>query len=125
MPTGRDGRSMTAAGRCTTAALGMLLRDQPLSPGKVSLAWSAAVGLTIDRFTSVALGPDGALAVTAANGHWAGEIRGSRPVIAARLKQLLGDGVVKRIDITSRTAPEERRSHARVGHRQRRASAHR
>ncbi len=116
---------MIVAGRCTTAALGMLLRDQPLSPGKVSLAWSVAVGRDIGRFTSVALGPDGALTVTAANDDWAGEIRGSRPVIAARLKRLLGDGVVKRIDISSLTAPEERSFHARVGHRQRRTSAHR
>ena len=116
---------MIAAGRCTTAALGTLLRGQPLSPGKVSLAWSAAVGRTIGRFTSVALGPDGTLTVAATDVAWAREIHRSRPVIAARLTQLLGDGVVTRIDISSRTAPEERRSHARVGHRQRRAPAHR
>lgn len=95
---------MIAAGRCATAALGMLLRDQPLSPGKVSLAWSAAVGRTIDRFTSVALGPDGALAVTAADPHWSRELHRARPLIASRLNRLLGDDVVKRMEISSRTA---------------------
>ena len=95
---------MTAAGSCTTAALGMLLRDQPLSPGKVSLAWSAAVGRTIDRFTSVALGPDGALTVTTANSNWSRALHRSRPLIASRLNRLLGDDVVKRMEISSRTA---------------------
>ena len=117
---------MIAAGRCTTAALGALLRDQPLSPGKVSLAWSAAVGHAVDRATNVALGPEGALTVTIADPHWARELHRSRPLIGARLNQLLGDGVVTRIEIglSSRTAKESK-SHARVGHRQRRAPAHR
>ena len=116
---------MIAAGRCTTAALGMLLRDQPLSAGKVSLAWNAAVGSAVDRVTTVALDAAGALSVTAVDSNWARELHRSRPLIAARLNQLLGDGVVTRIQISSGTAREERRPHARVGHRQRRASAHR
>lgn len=116
---------MVAAGHCSTTVLQALLRDQPMSPGKVSLAWSAAVGRAVARAAHAALDADGVLSVTAADPHWARELHRSRPLIEARLKQLLGDGVVKRIDIASRTAPEERRSHARVGHRQRRASAHR
>ena len=116
---------MIAAGRCTTAALGALLRDQPLSPGKVSLAWSAAVGNAVDRVTNVALDPEGALTVTAADSHWARELHRSRPLITARLNRLLGDGVVTRIEISSRTALKESKSHARVRHRQRRAPAHR
>ena len=125
MVSGRNGRAMTAAGRCTAAALGMLLRDQPITPGKVSLAWRASVGLAVDRVTSVALDSEGALSVTATDPHWARELNRSRPLIAARLGRLLGDGVVKRIEITSRTPLKESRSHARVGHRQRRATAHR
>ena len=116
---------MVAAGHCSTAVLQALLRDQPVSPGKVSLAWRVAVGRALARAAHAALDADGVLSVTAADPHWARELHRSRPLIEVRLKQLLGDGVVKRIDIASRTAPEERRSHARVGHRQRRASAHR
>lgn len=118
---------MTAAERCATAAVGALLRDQPLSPGKISLAWRAAVGPAFHRVTTVALEPEGTLRVAAADRHWARELHRSRPVVAARLKQLLGDGVVTRIEIatSSRVTAEERQSHARVGHRQRRPPAHR
>ena len=83
-----------------TTALGALLRDQPLSPGKVSLAWSAAVGHALARVTHAALDAQGALTVTA-DPYWARELHRSRPLIAARLSRLLGDGVVKRIEISS------------------------
>ena len=124
---GRRGGSMTAAGRSATGALAVLLRDQPLSPGKVSLAWSVAVGHAVARAATVALGAEGTLTVTVDSPHWAREIRRSRPLIAARLNELLGTGVVTRIEIgsPSRTDAEERQPHARIGHRRRRASAHR
>lgn len=101
MRYGRRGndRSMKAAGRCATPALAALLRGQPLSPGKVSLAWRAAVGPAVARATDVALGPGGALAVTVADPHWARELHRSRPLIAGRLEQLLGAGVVTRIEV--------------------------
>lgn len=110
---------MMAAGRCTSAAVGALLRDQPLSPGKVSLAWRAAVGPAVHRVTTVALDPEGTLTVSAVDRHWARELNRSRPLIAARLNRLLGDGAVTRIEIgtSSRVTAEERHSHARVGHR--------
>ena len=118
---------MTAAGRCAPAALAVLLRDQPLTAGKVALAWNASVGQAVGRATTVALGPEGTLTVTVADPHWVRELRRSRPLLAPRLNRLLGAGVVTRIEIglSSRTAAEERQSHAGVGHRQRRASAHR
>jgi predicted nucleic acid-binding Zn ribbon protein len=107
---------MIAARHCTTAALGALLRDQPLSPGKVSLAWRIAVGDAIDRVTHVALDPDGALTVTAADPQWARELRRSIPLIKTRLNRMLGD-VVTRMEVSGRTTREEKQSHARVGHR--------
>ena len=108
---------MVAAGRCSTTVLQALLRDQPMSPGKVSLAWRAAVGRAVARAAHAALDADGVLSVAAADPHWARELHRSRPLIAARLNRLLGDGVVKRIEIASRTAREEKKSHARVRHR--------
>ena len=36
-------------------ALAELLRDAPLSPGKVGFAWRAAVGPNLERVTSVRL----------------------------------------------------------------------
>ena len=51
--SGVNGRSMIAARHCMSrTALRALLRDQPLSTGKVRLAWSAAVGRAIDRVTT-------------------------------------------------------------------------
>ena len=92
---------MIAVQHCVTSALQSLLRDQPLSKGKVSLAWSAAVGRTIDRVTSVSLGPDGTLNVRANDRHWAREVRRSTALIAMRVNRLLGDGIVKRIAVTT------------------------
>lgn len=101
---------MIAAGRCTTAALEMLLRGQPLSPGKISLAWRATVGRAVARVTHVALDAENTLTVTAADRHWARELNRSRPLITARMNQLLGDGAVTRIDVSSRTTPKESRT---------------
>ena len=92
---------MIAAQHCVTSALRALLRDQPLSKGKVSLAWSAAVGRTIDRVTSVSLDQEGALRVRADDRHWAREVGRSATLITSRLNQLLGDGVVTRLDVTT------------------------
>ena len=92
---------MIAAQHCVTSALQALLRDQPLSQGKVSLAWSAAVGRTIDRVTSVSLGQDGTLTVRADDRHWAREIGRSTALIATRVNRLLGDGIVKRLEVTT------------------------
>ncbi len=93
---------MIAAQHCVTSALQMLLRDQPLSKGKVSLAWSAAVGRTIDRVTSVSLGQDGPLRVRADDRHWAREVGRSSALITSRVNRLLGNGIVTRIEVTSR-----------------------
>ncbi len=96
---------MIAAQHCVTAALRTLLRDQPLSKGKVSLAWSAAVGRTIDRVTRVSLGKDHTLRVRADDRHWAREVGRSTALITSRLNQLLGDGTVTRIDVTTHPSP--------------------
>ena len=78
-----------------------MLRNQPLSPGKVSLAWSAAVGRTIDRVTRVALGSAGTLTVSAGDPHWAREVSRSAGLIRSRVNHLLGDGVVRRLEVTT------------------------
>jgi hypothetical protein len=73
-------------------ALTELLRNQPLSPGKVAFAWRAAVGPGVERVTSVRL-ESGVLVVEAASAEWAREVARSSPVILPRLKTLLGDAV--------------------------------
>ena len=77
-------------------ALADLLRDAPLSVGKVNFAWRAAVGPGIERVTSVRL-EDRVLIVEVADQGWAREISRSSPTILQRLRTLLGDDTVERL----------------------------
>ena len=94
---------MIAAHDCVTSVLRTLLRDQPLSTGKVTLAWEVAVGRAMARVTSVSLSPDGTLAVRATDRHWAKEIHRSTGLITSRVNRLLGDNAVRRIEVTIHT----------------------
>jgi predicted nucleic acid-binding Zn ribbon protein len=77
-------------------AIAELLRDVPVSNGKVDFAWRVAVGTSVERVTSVRL--DGCiLLVVAEDQHWAREITRSSGVILARLQTLLGRDTVNRI----------------------------
>ena len=82
-------------------ALSELLKDAPLSPGKVSFAWRAAVGPALERETSVRL-EGGTLIVDAASAQWAREVRRSSSIILNRLQSLLGVGTVKTISVRQR-----------------------
>ena len=79
-------------------ALLLLLRDAPLSAGKVGLAWRAAVGPGLERATSVRL-EGKVIQVDAASPLWAQEVTRSSPVILARLQRLLGADAVERIEV--------------------------
>jgi hypothetical protein len=81
-------------------AIVALLRDVPLSAGKVTFAWTAAVGPAVQRATSVHL-EDGVLLVDASGPQWAREVSRSTPIILRRLQQLLGEQTV--VGITVRT----------------------
>jgi hypothetical protein len=91
-------RSLSSA---VPGAIAALLRDTPLSPGKVAFAWRAAVGPGLGRVTSVCL-EDGVLLIDAENKQWAREIGRSSPMILARLHNFLGAEAVKRIEIRSK-----------------------
>ena len=83
------------------SALMELLRHAPLSDGKVTFAWKSVVGPALDRATAVKL--DGnTLIVDATGAEWAREVKRSRGLILTRLKTLLGDQVVQRIDVRIR-----------------------
>ncbi len=91
---------MVPAGRCAAHALAPLLRRQPLSQAKVRLAWTATVGAAASRATVVGLHADGTLAVTADTEHWRRETARASSTIRARLAELLGPDVVKKITVT-------------------------
>jgi predicted nucleic acid-binding Zn ribbon protein len=82
-------------------ALAELLRDAPLSPGKVSFAWLAAVGAAVGRETSVRL-IERTLVVDAGSRLWAKEVRRSSPIILRRLQTLLGADTVTGISVRQR-----------------------
>jgi predicted nucleic acid-binding Zn ribbon protein len=82
-------------------AVSELLKNAPLSSGKVSFAWRAAVGPAVERETSVRL--EGAtLIVDAANRQWAREVRRSSSIILKRLQNFLGSDVVSEISVRDR-----------------------
>ena len=70
-------------------AITELLRTAPLSDGKVTFAWNAAVGPAVERVTSVKL-ERGVLLVDTPSAQWQREIERSSPVILRRLQTLLG-----------------------------------
>jgi predicted nucleic acid-binding Zn ribbon protein len=91
------------------AAVAALIRNAPLSPGKVAFAWRAAVGSAIDRATTVALLDGGILEVRAADQHWRREVRRSAPLVLERLAAMLGTGTVTKLKVVHAALPEERR----------------
>jgi predicted nucleic acid-binding Zn ribbon protein len=79
-------------------ALMHLLRDTPLSDGKVGFAWDAAVGPALARATRVKL-ERGVLLVEATSVQWALEVKRSTPVILERMRSLLGHDAITGISI--------------------------
>jgi len=77
-------------------ALMELLRGAPLSDGKVTFAWNAAVGPALERVTTVKLERT-VLIVDAASPQWSRELERSRGVILGRLQSLLGTDAVSSI----------------------------
>jgi len=79
--------------------LGPLLASQPLTPGKVTFAWSIAAGPVLARHGTPHWHPNGTLYVHARELAWVKELERARPIVTERLKHLLGPGVVRRIVI--------------------------
>jgi predicted nucleic acid-binding Zn ribbon protein len=77
-------------------ALTDLLRNAPLSDGKVAFAWSAAVGAALDRVTKVKLEHD-VLIVETTSAQWSREVQRSTAVILPRLQALLGKDTVRKL----------------------------
>lgn len=83
------------------AALMELLRTAPLSDGKVTFAWKAAVGPALERATAVKL-EAGTLIVETTGPQWTREVKRSSGVIMIRLKTLLGDSAIQRIEVRAK-----------------------
>ena len=79
-------------------ALIELLKAAPLSDGKVSFAWRAAVGPALERVTAVKL-EGRVLLVDTPSPQWSREIMRSSPMILQRLQTFLGAGIVEKIEV--------------------------
>lgn len=83
-------------------ALTELLRQGPMSQGKLEVAWRAAVGDALSRVTTVRLQPDGLVEVRPADARWHRELKRSSDVILTRLKGLLGGDNVTRLSVVGK-----------------------
>lgn len=82
------------------AVVAEVVRKAPLTDAKVAFAWRLAVGPALGKATSVRLGTDGTLYVTAESKAWNDSIRASIGMIRSRLAHYLGDEAVKRISFS-------------------------
>lgn len=78
--------------------LAELLRDTPLSQGKVDFAWKAAVGPAMGRGTTARL-EGHVLTIDAPTPAWAHEIRRSSQIIMGRMQTLLGEGIIRELRV--------------------------
>ena len=79
-------------------ALAEIVRQAPLSPGKVDFAWRTAVGAGMARVSAVRL-DGGVLLVDAQTAQWSSAIMRSSRIILSRMQALLGDDVISDIRI--------------------------
>ena len=85
-------------GQAVPNAITTLLRNTPMSPGKMQFAWKVAVGAAMDRGTFVRL-EGGHLLVEAKTAAWAKEVSRSSRIILKRLQTLLGPEVVTELTV--------------------------
>ena len=81
--------------------LANLLRQAPHTPEKVAFAWRQSVGHAVDRATNQELRGN-VLRVQTIGPQWQREVRRSASLIRTRLDALLGEGVITRIETSSR-----------------------
>ncbi len=92
---------MQPIGQILPRALADVVRQAPLSAGKVDFAWRTAVGSTMARSTAVRL--DGrVLLVDAQTMQWGAAVMRSSGIILTRLHRLLGPEAVSEIRLRDR-----------------------
>ena len=80
-------------------ALAVVLRKAPLTPDKIAFAWRTAVGPAVGRVTTIEL-KGRVLHVQAKDAAWRREVERSAGVIRTRLQTLLGEEVVRGLEVT-------------------------
>lgn len=96
---------MVSLQRVWPAAVSVVLKQGPLTAGKLRFAWRAAVGPALDRVSQVELGPDQTLIATVDDPRWRTEIARSKELIRARLAALIGPEAIRTITIRATQGP--------------------
>ena len=92
---------MQAIKNAMPSVVAEIVRAAPLSPAKVAFAWRLAVGPTVDRNTTIQL-DQGTLLVEAATPQWAEEVKRSTRVITGRLRSMLGNEALAKLNVRVR-----------------------
>jgi Dna[CI] antecedent, DciA len=74
-----------------------LLVSQPTTPAKIAFAWRLVAGPALSRAGAPRWAGDGTLSIRVRDAAWLREIARARPMLTARLAELLGPDVVRRI----------------------------
>lgn len=81
-----------------TSVLAEMLAKQPMTAGKLQFAWRAAVGPALARAATLDW-REGRVVVHMSSPEWTREIKRSKPMILERLRMLLGQDAVKRLEV--------------------------
>jgi predicted nucleic acid-binding Zn ribbon protein len=75
--------------RFSSGIIADVIRRQPSSPARTTLAWQLAVGTALSRATTVEL-REGVLTVHSPDPRWALEINRARDIVLGRVQHYLG-----------------------------------
>jgi predicted nucleic acid-binding Zn ribbon protein len=89
---------MQPIGQVLPRALAEIVRQAPLSAGKVDFAWKSAVGAAMARATAVRL-EDSVLLVDPQSAQWGAAVMRASGIILTRLQALLGTEAVRTIHV--------------------------
>ena len=96
---GVDRTHMESLNAASSEALREILANQPTTSAKVTFAWRMAAGPALARATEALWRDDGVLTVRARTDAWRRELRRAQPVLLARVRQLIGQGTVRKLII--------------------------
>ena len=83
-----------------TSALRAVLELQPTTPAKIAFAFRMVAGAALGRAGTPVWSGDGTLYVRAPSDAWRQELRRASPILLGRLTDVLGPGIVRRIDVS-------------------------
>lgn len=85
------------------------MAGQPTTPAKVTFAWHVAAGPALAGAVRLDWNGKGTLRVIARSEAWRREVLRAKPLVAARMADILGPGVVRIVSVTADDPTAEKR----------------